>query len=54
MQKLNLKETKMIISTVKEFEENIILLKTIKYTHKHIIMVLVSNHLEESIKLYEL
>jgi len=54
LQKLNLKETKMIISTVKEFEENIILLKTIKYTHKHIIMVLVSNHLEESIKLYEL
>lgn len=54
LQELNLKETKMIISTVRNFEENIILIKTIKYTHKHIIIVLVSNHVEESIKLYEL
>lgn len=54
LQELNLKETRMIISTVRVFEENVILLKTIKSVHKHIIIVLVSNHLEESIKLYEL
>lgn len=54
LQELNIKETKMIISTVRSFEENVILLKTIKYVHKHIIIVLVSNHMWESIKLYEL
>ena len=54
LQELNLKETKMIISTVRSFEENVILLKTIKYVHRHVIIVLVSNHVEESIKLYEL
>jgi CPA2 family monovalent cation:H+ antiporter-2 len=54
LEDLNVKETKMIISTVKNFEESIILLKTIKSMHKHIIIVLVSNHVQESIRLYEL
>ncbi|MCF7834616.1 cation:proton antiporter [Candidatus Gracilibacteria bacterium] len=54
LEELNLKETKMIISTIRNFDENIILLNTLKKTHKHIIKVLVSNHVQESLKLYEL
>jgi len=43
----------MIISTVKNFDENMILLKTLKSKNKEVIMVLLSNHVEEAIKLYE-
>ena len=44
----------MIISTVKTFEENIVLLKTIKQHHSNLIIILVSNQIHEAIKLYEL
>ena len=53
LEKLNIKETKMIISTVKEFDESMALLKTIKADHREIIIVLISNHIQEAIKLYE-
>jgi Trk K+ transport system NAD-binding subunit len=43
----------MVISTIKKFDENIILLKTIKQQNKQTIIVLVSNHIHEAIKLYE-
>ena len=43
----------MIISTVKKFDENMVLLKTIKQMHPSIIIILVSNHIQEAIKLYE-
>ena len=42
----------MIISTIKKFDENIILLKTIKQQNKKTIIVLVSNNIHEAIKLY--
>jgi voltage-gated potassium channel Kch len=48
-----MKGTKMIISTIKKFEDDIVLLKTIKTNNPHIIVILVSNHVQESIKLYE-
>ncbi len=53
LEKLNIKETKMIISTVKEFDESMALLKTIKPDNRNIIIVLISNHIQEAIKLYE-
>lgn len=53
LHELNIKETRMIISTVKKFDENMILLKTIKQIHPSIIVILVSNHIQEAIKLYE-
>jgi hypothetical protein len=43
----------MIISTVKAFDENIILLKTMKQNSPHLIVILVSNQIHEAIKLYE-
>jgi Trk K+ transport system NAD-binding subunit len=43
----------MIISTVKKFDENMVLLKTIKQHNPNLIIVLVSNQIHEAIKLYE-
>lgn len=53
IKELNTKWTKMIISTIKKFEDNMVLLKTIKATSPHIIVIVISNHVQESIKLYE-
>ncbi|MCX6824617.1 MAG: cation:proton antiporter [candidate division SR1 bacterium] len=53
IQELNIKNSKMIISTIKTFEENLILLKTTKIRNPNIIIVLVSNQIHEAIKLYE-
>lgn len=53
LHELNLKNNKMIISTVKKFDENMVLLKTIKQHMPNLIIVLVSNHIHEAIKLYE-
>lgn len=53
LETLNVKKGKMIISTVKNFDENIVLLKTSKQHNANIIMILVANHIQEAIKLYE-
>ena len=53
LEELNIKDTKMIISTIKKFDENMILLKTIKSKNKSLIVILVSNHVQEALKLYE-
>jgi Trk K+ transport system NAD-binding subunit len=53
LEELNVKNSKMIISTTKNFDENIVLLRTMKTTNPHLIIILVSNHVQESIKLYE-
>ncbi len=53
LEELNLKDTKMIISTVKKIDENIVLLKTIKQHNPNLIIILVSNHIHEALKLYE-
>jgi Kef-type K+ transport system membrane component KefB/Trk K+ transport system NAD-binding subunit len=53
IKELNTKWTKMIISTIKTFVDNMVLLKAIKSTSPHIIVIVISNHVQESIKLYE-
>ena len=53
LQELNLKKSKMIISTIKAFDENMVLLKTTKQNNPNLIIILVSNHINEAIKLYE-
>ncbi len=53
---LNLKNTKMIISTVKDYEDNLTLIENIKWWewHKHnIILILMSHQAEEAIDLYD-
>jgi len=53
LEELNLKNSKMIISTIKTFDENMILLKTTKQNNPNLIIVLVCNHIHEALKLYE-
>lgn len=53
LEELNFKNNKMIISTVKKFDENIVLLKTIKQYNPNVIIILLANHIQEAIKLYE-
>lgn len=53
LDEINVQNTKMIISTIKNFDEDMLLLKTMKETNKNLILVFVSNHLEEALKLYE-
>lgn len=43
----------MIISTIKKFDENMTLLKIFKVHNPNLILILLSNHVQESIKLYE-
>lgn len=52
---LNLTNTKMIISTIKDYEDNLTLIENIKWWtwHKHnIILILMSHQAEEAIDLY--
>lgn len=53
LHEINIKNSKMIMSTIKKFDENMVLLKTIKQINPNIIIILVSNHIHEAIKLYE-
>ena len=53
LEDLNVKKTKMIISTIKKFDENMVLLKTLKDLNPHLIVILISHYVEEAIKLYE-
>ncbi len=53
LEELNVKNSKMLISTVKGFDENMILLKTMKKINPTVIIILVSNHIHEALKLYE-
>lgn len=53
LEELNIKDTKMIISSIKKFDENMVLLKTMKRNNKNLIIILVANYIQEAIKLYE-
>lgn len=53
LQELNYKETKMVMSTIKNFDENMVLLKTIKKHNPKLIVILIANQIHEAIKLYE-
>jgi len=52
LQDLDLSKTKMIISTVKDYEDNLVLIENIKKNRKNIILILMSNQAEEAIDLY--
>lgn len=53
LEELHIQETKMVISTVKTFEDNLTILENVKKRNPKIIMVIVSLHVEEAIKFYE-
>jgi len=50
---LNLNSTKMIISTIKSYDDTILLLKTVKKHNPHVIVILISHNTEEAIKFYK-
>ncbi len=53
LEELHIQDTKMVVSTLRNFEDNLVLLENIKRRNPKIIMVLLSAHVEESIKFYE-
>lgn len=55
LDELDMSSTKMVISTVPDFEANALLIKTIKH-HKKIdpIIITTSHHIHETLELYEL
>lgn len=54
LNQLNLKEIKMAVSTIPDFETNSLLLKTIKRVNKKAIILVVSHQIEEAKNLYAL
>jgi hypothetical protein len=51
---LDLSKTKMMLSTIKDYEDNLILVENIKkWKNKNIILILMSNQAEEAIDLYD-
>ena len=54
LNQLNLKEIKMSVSTIPDFETNSLLLKTIKRVNKKAIILVVSHQIEEAKNLYAL
>jgi len=53
LEELNVNTSKMVISTIKNFDENIILLRMLKEKNHNLIIVLVANQIHEAIQLYE-
>ena len=54
LSELNLTETKMVVSTVPEFETNLLLINKIRQINKKAIVIVVSHNIEEANKLYSL
>ncbi len=50
---LPLKKTKMIVSTIPDFNTNLMLLEKVNKINKNIISILISYHADDAIKLYE-
>jgi len=50
---LNLKKTKMVISTIKDYDDIILLIKTIKKHNQKIIIILISHNTTEAVKFYK-
>jgi len=53
LEDLGLEHTKIVISTIPDFETNLFLLKKAKAANKHVVVIVISYNLEEAIKLYE-
>lgn len=54
LEKINLKNSKIFISTIPEFEDNIELIKKIKRVNKSAIVIIVAGNIKEASKLYSL
>jgi Trk K+ transport system NAD-binding subunit len=52
-EELNLSSTKVIVSTVPEFETNLIILKKAKEQNKDTIILVTARHISEALKLYK-
>ena len=52
LEQLNLKDIKMGVSTIPDFETNILLIKTIRKVNKKAVVMCVSHHIDEAYKLY--
>ena len=50
---LNLTETKMIVSTIPEFETNMLLICKIRQINKNAIIIVISHNIEEATELYD-
>lgn len=53
LQELNISETKMVVSTISKYEDNVIMLENIKNRYKNIIVVLIADHVEKALDLYD-
>ncbi|MBT4376035.1 sodium:proton exchanger [archaeon] len=53
LSELNLVKTKMIVSTIPEFETNLLLINTIRQINKDAILIVVSHNIKETNLLYE-
>jgi hypothetical protein len=53
LNELNVSKTKMIISTIKNYDDTILLIKTMKKNNPHIILILISHNTDEAIKFYK-
>lgn len=53
LQEINLTGTKMIISTIRNFDTNTAILKVLKEKKADLIIITVANHIHEAISLYE-
>lgn len=54
LEEIHISNTKMVISTIRSYEDNLILLENIKARKKDMIVVMISNHIEEAIQFYDL
>lgn len=53
LNELNLSKTKMIYSTIPDFDTNILLINKIRESNKKAIIIIVSHHIDEAIELYD-
>ena len=53
LNKLNLTKTKMIVSTIPDFETNLLLIKNIRRTNKKVIIIVVSHNIEDTNIFYD-
>jgi possible sodium/proton antiporter len=53
LREINLSGTKMILSTIRDSDVNIAILKVLKEKKSDLILVCIANHIHEAISLYE-
>jgi voltage-gated potassium channel Kch len=53
LKELNFSKAKMVVSTIPDFETNLLLLREIKRLNKDAIIIIVSHQIDEALKLYE-